>query len=151
MKFPPYLVVLFAVLAFSPAFAADSKKYNYGNLDEIVMLPRPTMGVQMVMPQKLRFRLFLTQQPQPCNTAFIKRAMVMQGTPKEVVEQTPITKCISVRTVKGSTATFFIQDKVAETLSQQVKLGQPVDLLCDFLFLEKSGPGILVNEFQPTK
>jgi hypothetical protein len=142
---------MYAFFAFSVAHSFDFNQYKQGSLDELLQLPKPATGVDLVAPQKLRFRVVLANYGQACSTGFLKRAMIMLGATKEDVEQTAITKCITVMSEKGSTASLFIQDGVAEYLPKEVKLGQRIDIFCDFLFVGSGGPGLLVNEFQQTK
>ena len=72
----------------------------------------------------------------------------MVGAPKELAEQTQISKCITIKSAKGATAQLFIQDKVAEYLPREVKLGEYIEIFCDFLYVGSTGPGLLVNEFK---
>jgi hypothetical protein len=116
-----------------------------------MQLPKAADGVRVVAPQKLRFQVTLSEFGQNCDTGFLKKAMIMVGAPKDVVERMRISKCIIVKTAKGTTVSLFIQDQVSEYLPREIKLGERIEIFCDYLYIGKTGPGILVNEFQKIK
>ncbi|MHB8148895.1 MAG: hypothetical protein ACYDIB_01905 [Desulfobulbia bacterium] len=143
-----WVVALCSFLVFSTAYAFDFNQYKQGDIDTILQMPRPKAGVDIYGPQKLRFRVTLAGYGQPCETGFLKKTMKMVGVPADVVENLPISQCITVKTSKRVPVSLFIQDQVAEYLPKEVKIGQQVDLFCDFLFVGTTSVGILVNEFQ---
>jgi hypothetical protein len=55
----------------------------------------------------------LISYAEPCNAAFLKKAMVMTSIPKAKVDAISVTSCIRVRSAKGKAQSIFIQDKVA--------------------------------------
>ena len=140
-----------AILLTLPAWSFNYAQYKTGNLDQIIERPRPKTGVQVERPQKLQIDVSLASHPEKCDTGFLKTAMIMLGASKEVVEKTPITKCIKVKSQKGTTTSLFIQDRVAEFIATEVPVGSAFTVFVDFLFVGSSGPGLLVNEFQTKK
>lgn len=151
MKMLHVLVIACVFLTISTAYGFDFDRYKQGDLDELLQIHKSEKEVKVVTPQKIRIRVKLSGYGQTCNTGFLKRAMIMVGAPKEFVAQTPISKCINVKSAKGVTTSLFIQDKVAEYLPREVKLGESIDVFCDFLYVGKTGPGLVVNEFLQPK
>lgn len=150
MKLWPVLVMCL-LLPLSSAFAFDYDQYKQGDLDKILATPKIKAGIKMVVPQKLTFRVVLASASLNCNTDILKRAMVMQGEKKEVVDKLAISKCIGVKSAKNVAASLFIEDKVAERLSREAKPGEVVDLFSEFLYLGTQGPAFLVREFKKLK
>lgn len=130
------------------AGAFNLAQYNAGDLDQILAEPRQENGIKLLSPQKLRFEVSLLSYAESCDTGFLRRSMVMLGAPQQVVDTLPVSECIQVKTAKGNSTTVYIQDKVAGFLPQEVPLGSALSIFGDLLFLDKDGPGILVNEFQ---
>ncbi len=145
------LIMLCVFFTFSTAYGFDYDRYKQGDIDSLMQLPKAEEGVRVVAPQKLRFQVVLSEYGQTCDTGFLKKAMIMVGAPKDVVERMRISKCITVKTAKGTTVSLFIQDQVSEYLPREVKLGEKIEIYCDYLYIGKTGPGILVNEFQKIK
>jgi hypothetical protein len=145
------LVIACMFCAFSTAYGFDYDRYKQGDIDSLIQLPKAEEGVRIVTPQKLRFQVTLSEYGQTCDTGFLKKAMIMVGAPKDVVERMKISKCITVKTAKGASVSLFIQDQVSEYLSREIKLGEKIEIFCDYLYIGKTGPGILVNDFQKIK
>lgn len=131
--------------------AFDYAQYGPGDLDEILAHPRPETGTKVLGPQKFTFEVALVSYARGCDAGFLKRTMIMGGAPREAVDALPVSKCITVKTASGQTASMYIQDHVAEYLPKEVPLGSTFRVFCDFLFLSKDGPGILLNEFRSRK
>jgi len=147
MKMLPVQVIACVSFLFSSAFGFDYDRYKQGDLDDLRKLYKTETAVKVVAPQKLRFQVVLSGYGETCNTGFLKRAMIMAGAPKEILERTPMSKCITVKSAKGAAVSLFIQDKVADYLPREVKLGENIEVFCDFLYIGKTGPGLLVSEF----
>lgn len=148
MKFLSALLFSFLFVALSPAYGFDFDQYKPGDLDQLMAAPKIKSGVKMVVPQKLHFRAVLVSPLQNCNTDILKRTMVMQGNKKEVVEKMALTKCMNLQSAKRATITVYIEDKVAERLSREVKPGEVLEIFCSYLYIGPAGPTLLVNEYK---
>lgn len=149
-----YLSILLFVLLFvslPPAYGFEFDQYKPGDLDQLLATPKIKSGVKMVVPQKLHFRAMLTSPLQNCNTDILKRTMIMQGNKKEVVDKMALTKCMNLKSAKGSLLAVFIEDKVAERLSREVKPGEVIDVFCEYLYIGTAGPTLLVHEYKKIK
>jgi hypothetical protein len=142
------IAILCVFCPFTSAHGFDYDQYKRGDMDSLMQLPKAAEGVRVVAPQKIRFQVTLSGYGKTCDTGFLKKAMIMVGAPKDVVERTKISKCITVKTAKGASVSLFIQDQVAEYLPSEIKLGEKIEIFCDYLYIGKTGPGILVSEFQ---
>ena len=130
------------------AAGLDVTRYAEGDLDKIVGEKRPDTGARVFTPRKLSFDVTIEAYGRSCDSAFLKKVMVGAGAPKPQIDALPITKCIRVRSANGALVSMFIQDKVAAFLPKEVPPGGAMRIYCDYLFLHKSGPGLLINDFQ---
>ena len=71
----------------------------------------------------------------------------MGGIPQSTIDAAAITRCIKLRSGSGKDIRLFIQDKVAEFLPKEVRIGDAVALFVLRVFNDANGPGLLVNEF----
>jgi hypothetical protein len=151
MKFLSALTLIFTFLLVAlspPAYGFEFDQYKPGDLDQLLATPKIKSGVKMVVPQKLHFRAVLASPLQNCNTDILKRTMIMQGNKKEVVEKMALTKCMNLQSAKRATISVYIEDKVAERLSREVKPGEVLDIFCSYLYISPAGPTLLVNEYK---
>jgi len=151
MRLFPTLVMLCAFLACAAAYGSDDTQYEQGSLDELLHLPKPETGVDVFTPHKLHFRAVLTEYGQECYTDFLKKVMILVNASREAVEDAAASECITVASERGSAVPLFIDERGAQRLRKEVKLGQEIDIFCEFLYVEPTGPGILVHDFRPVK
>ncbi|MBU1568065.1 MAG: hypothetical protein KJ630_20880 [Proteobacteria bacterium] len=151
MKLLSVLVFTFLFVSLPSAYAIDFDQYRISDLDQLLAAPKIRSGIKMVVPQQLQFRAVLAAPVQNCNTDILKRTMVMQGNKKEVVEKMALTKCLNIRSAKRASTSVFIEDKVAERLSREVKPGEVLELFCSYLYISPAGPTLLVNGFKKLK
>ena len=131
----------------SAAWGFDFERYQATDLDELMEKKRPQTGVDLLSARPLKLSVALASYGEACNTAFLKRMMIVIGLPKEMVEGTTITRCIKARSANGKVVPLFIQDRVSEFLPKEIPLGSPLTLFVIHVFTAPDGPGLLVNEF----
>jgi hypothetical protein len=137
------------MVASSQAFDYDS--YKPGDLDEVLAMPKPKTGVDVISMQKIALKATLESYAEGCPAAgILKLAMKMLPSmyPKEFADSISTSKCIKVKSPKGVTVAAVIQDKVAEFLPKEVPLGTEVKLYCVLMCMTAEGPGMIVTEFQ---
>lgn len=146
------LSCLVALIMASGAVAFDYASYKPGDIDEILAMPRPKTGVTLSDLQKVALKVTLESYAQEgCSMAgVLKFSMTMLPTvyPKELMDTLSKSKCINVRSPKGSVVTVAIQDKVADFLPEEVPLGTEIQVYCLLIAMTDKGPGILVSEFE---
>jgi hypothetical protein len=140
-------VVIAASLYASSVHGFDYSRYQPAELDEIIAQLRPKSGVDILAQTRLKIIGTLMAYGEPCDTGFLKKAMSMGGTPQSFIETVPITRCIKLRSAGGKDVPLFIQDKVAEFLPKEIRIGDAVTLFVLRVFNAANGPGLLVNEF----
>ena len=140
-------VAIAASLYASSAQGFDYSRYQAADLDEILGQPRPESGVDILAEARLKIIGTLVAYGEPCNTGFLKKAMLMGGIPQPSIDAIPITRCIKLRSARGKDVRLFIQDQVAEFLPKEVRIGDAVTLFVVRVFNGVNGPGLLVNEF----
>ncbi len=148
MKFLSALVFTFLFGALPSAYGFAFDQYKPGDLDQLLATPKIKSGVKMVIPQKLHFRAMLSSPVQNCNTDILKRTMIMQGSKKDVVDKMALTKCLNFKSAKGASTSVFVEDKVAERLSREVKPGEVIDVFLEYLYISTTGPTLLVHEYK---
>jgi hypothetical protein len=131
----------------SSAHGFDYSRYQAADLDEIIEQPRPKSGADILAEARLKIIGTLMAYGEPCNTGFLKKAMSMGGIPQPSVDAVAITQCIKLRSARGKEVRLFIQDKVAEFLPKEIRIGDAVTLFVLRVFNHADGPGLLVNEF----
>ena len=131
----------------TPAPAFNYAGYRASELDDLLEQPRPKDGADVFAPTALRVVATLSAYGTPCATGALKKFMLMSGMSNALIDSTPITKCIRVRSKKGTEASLFIQDAVADGLPKEISLGSVLTLYVSKVFLDSKGPGLLVNEF----
>ncbi|MEW6532662.1 MAG: ankyrin repeat domain-containing protein [Thermodesulfobacteriota bacterium] len=146
------LSCLVVLITASAAAAFDYASYKPGDLDEILAMPRPKTGVTLSDLQKVALKVTLESYAQEgCSMAgVLKFSMTMLPTvyPKELMDTLSKTKCINIKSPKGSIVTVAIQDKVADFLPEEVPLGTEIQVYCLLIAMTDKGPGILVSEFE---
>ena len=140
-------VLAFVLFGMTPASAFNRAGYRAAELDDLLGLPRPKEGVTIFAPTALRLVATLSSYGTPCATGALKKFMLTSGISSALIDRTPITKCIQVRSREGKEASLFIQDIVAKALPKEVSLGSVITLYVSKVFLDSKGPGILVNDF----
>lgn len=148
MKFLALVVFSFLFVPLSLAYGFEFDQYKSGDLDQLLATPKIKSGIKMVIPQKLHFRAMLSVPAQNCNTDILKRTMIMQGNKKEVVDNMALTKCVNFKSTKGASTSVFIDDKVAERLSREVKPGEFIDVFLEYLYISTTGPTLLAHEYK---
>ena len=143
---------LTALVMVTAAQAFDYASYKPGDLDDILAMPRPKTGADMGDLQKFALSVTLEAYAETeCGLAkFLKFSMTMLPTlyPKAFVNTLSMSKCIKVKSTKGSTVSLAIQDRVADFLPDEVPLGTEIKLYCVLVLVSADGPGIVVNEFE---
>ena len=148
------LLCLAVLAAGSPVQGFDFASYKPGDLDEVLAMPKPKTGVDVISLQKLALNVTLESYAQKCGLAgVIKFSMSMLPTvyPREFVNALSGSKCVKVKSLKGTTVSLAIQDKVAEFLPQEVPLGSRMTAYCVLVCMTADGPGLIVAEFQTRK
>src|SRR5215471_10605573 len=105
----------------------DYSRYQAADLDKILEQPRPDSGVDLA-GERLKIIGTLSAYGEPCNTFFLKEAMLMGGIPQSTIDAAAITQCIKLRSARGKDVRLFIQDKVAEFLPKEIRIGDAVTL-----------------------
>jgi hypothetical protein len=141
------LAAILLLLSAVQAWGFDYARYQASDLDELIAQKRPQTGVDIHPGRPHRFTARLVRYGEPCQTGMLKRAMIVGGAPKAMVDATPITRCIVVRSVRNKDVRLFIQDQVASHLPAEVPLDHAVTLYVILVFSDRDGPGLLVNEF----
>jgi hypothetical protein len=143
---------LAALVMVTAAQAFDCASYKPGNLDDILAMPRPKTGTNMGDLKKFALSVTLESYAETeCGMAkLLKFSMSMLPTlyPKGFVETLSMSKCIKVKSTKGSTVFLAIQDRVADFLPGEVPLGTEIKLYCVLVLVSADGPGIVVSEFE---
>jgi hypothetical protein len=143
---------LAALVMVTAAQAFDYDSYKPGNLDDILAMPRPKTGVNMGDLKKFAFSATLESYAETeCAMAkLLKFSMSMLPTlyQKGFVDTLSMSKCIKVKSPKGSTFSLAIQDKVADFLPDEVPLGTEIKLYCVLILMSADGPGLIVSEFE---
>ena len=146
------LLCLAALVAVTAAQAFDYASYKPGNLDDILAMPRPKTGVDVVPFQKLNLKVTLeSYEEKECGLAKLVRfsmSMLPTAFPREFVDALSMSKCIKIKSAKGSTVTAAIQDRVADFLPKEVPLGTEIQVYCVLICLTADGPGLVVTEFE---
>jgi hypothetical protein len=124
----------------------DYSRYQAADLDEIIEQPRPKTGADIQL-KNLKVIGVLIGYGEPCETAFLKKAMSMGGIPHASIDASAVTRCIRLRSAGSEEVRLFIQDEVASFLPKEIRLGDPVTLFVLRVFNNADGPGLLVNEF----
>jgi hypothetical protein len=141
------LAAILLLLSAVQAWGFDYARYQASDLDELIAQKRPQTGMDIHPGRPHRFTATLVRYGEPCETGLLKRAMIVGGSPKSMVDATAITRCIMVRSVKNTDVRLFIQDQVASHLPVEVPLDRAVTLYAVQVFNGRDGPGLLVNEF----
>src|SRR6516164_7472359 len=84
-------VAIAASLYASSAQGFDYSRYQAADLDEILGQPRPESGVDILAEARLKIIGALVAYGEPCNTGFLKKAMLMGGIPQPSIDAIPIT------------------------------------------------------------
>ncbi|HTY23892.1 MAG TPA: hypothetical protein VMC85_12215 [Desulfomonilaceae bacterium] len=145
------LLCLAAFLLVATAQAFDYASYKPGDLDEILAMPRPKSGVDVIPFQKFALKVTLESCAERCPVAdVLKLSMTMLPDmyPKGFVNTLSQSKCIKVKSLKGITVAVAIQDRVADFLPKEVPLGTEIQIYCLLICMTADSPGILVNDFQ---
>lgn len=141
------LAAAFMMAGTAHALAFDYARYQVADLDTLLAQSRPRSGADLYPALPFRLRVTLVSYAEGCRTEFVKRSMVIADIPKDQVDALAITRCIKVRSPKGTELRVFIQDEVAAFLPKEVPLGSSLTLYAIHLFTKADGPGLLVNEF----
>src|SRR4051794_39386283 len=120
---PAMAVLAFVLFGMTPALAFNYAGYRATELDDLLEQPRPKGGADVFAPTALRVVATLSAYGAPCATGALKKFMLTSGISKALIDSTPITKCIRVRSKKGKEASLFIQDAVAAGLPKEIALG----------------------------
>ena len=136
-----------ALLCASAAHGFDYSRYQAADLDEIIEQPRPRTGADLLPQTPLKIIGTLIAYGEPCNTGFLKKAMLMGGITQATIDAVPVTRCIKLRTAKGKEVRLFIQDAVSDFLPKEIPLGSAVTLFVLRVFNDANGPGLLTSEF----
>jgi murein DD-endopeptidase MepM/ murein hydrolase activator NlpD len=145
---PVALPCIFVILLAGAAAAFDYARYTPADLDVLSNRKAPAAsGVDVFPARSYRFHVVLASQAAPCETKFLKWAMVTSGIGKELVESVPISHCIQVKTAKGKILPMFIQDPLAEGLAREVSTGERLTVYATLIYFSQNGPGVIINEF----
>ena len=139
--------VLVVLLGGSPALGFDFARYQAADLDALMTQRRPRSGIDLYAAQPLKLRVVLVSYAERCDVGMLKKSLVVSGVVKEQ-DELGVTRCIKVRSGKGTRLRLFIQDVVAEYLPKEVPLGSPLTLYAIHAFTAPDGPALLVNEFR---
>ncbi len=149
------ILCLGVLVAFANAYAFDFASYKPEDLDDILAQPKPKTGATMSDPRKVNFTVTLESSAEEgCGlAAFLKFSMSILPTvyPKVLLDTLSRSKCIKVKSAKGSIITVAIQDQVAEFLPAEVPLGSRLQVYCLWIATTTDGPAILVSEFQQSE
>jgi len=135
----------------SPALGFDFASYKPGDLDEVLAMPGPKTGVDVISLQKPALKVTPESYAEQCGVAAaIKLSMSMLPTlyPRGFVDALSMAKCIKVKSPKGTTVSIAIQDKVADFLPKEVPLGTEILVYCVLVCRTAEGPGLVVAEFK---
>jgi len=126
----------------------DYARYQPEDLDALIARKPPAGRGADVFPVKsVRFDVTLAAAATPCQTRFLKWAMLTSGIPKEFVDKVPISHCIQVKSAKGKLLTMFLQDALTDSLAQEVPPGRNMTVYAALVYFAESGPGLVINEF----
>jgi hypothetical protein len=143
---------LAALVTVAAAQAFDYASYKPGDLDDLLAMPRPKTGTNMGDLKKFALSVTLESYAETeCGMAkLLKFSMSMLPTlyPKGFVDTLSMSKCIKVKSPKGSKVSLAIQDKVADFLPDEVPLGTEIKLYCVLILVSADGPGLIVSEFE---
>lgn len=136
---------------FHPAF--NYAQYQETDLDTLVNDQtwakdvRETMSLKVFEPAKLKFKVTLEKHGYACSNGSLKAALNLLGA-GHILDQAPVNNCIEVKTAGGAIVKMYIQDTLAPYLKDEIKIGEPLVIYCNYIFWDIDGPGILVNEFE---
>jgi hypothetical protein len=145
------LVSIVTLVMVTAAQAFDYDSYKPGDLDEVVAMPKPKSGVDVISMQKIALKATLESYAEGCPVAAIinlTMKMLPSMYPREFADSISTAKCIKIKSPKGVTVAAVIQDKVADFLPKEVPLGTEVKLYCVLMCMTADGPGMIVTEFQ---
>jgi hypothetical protein len=141
------LLAFVVLLALPQAWGFDYARYQATDLDALMTQPGPARGVDIHPALPLKLEVTLVSYAEGCQTALLKKTMLMAGIAKEYVDGLQVMGCIKVRSAKGKELRIFVQDVVSSFLPREVPLGSPLTLFAIHVFTAPEGPGLLVNEF----
>ena len=123
------MLLCFATLVLAAAAQAfDYASYKPGDLDEILAIPRPKSGVDvMISFQKFALKVTLESYAEKCAVADVLKLLITMSRdmyPAGFVNTLSQSKCIKVKSPKGSTVAVAIQDRVADFLPKRSHWGQ---------------------------
>jgi len=145
------LLCLAAFVLVAAAQAFDYASYKPGDLDEILAMPRPKSGVDVIPFRKIALKVTLESYSEKCPVADVLKLLITMSRdmyPAGFVNTLSQSKCIKVKSPKGSTVAVAIQDRVADFLPKEVPLGTEIQIYCLLICMTADSPGILVNDFQ---
>jgi hypothetical protein len=146
------VICLAICVMIAPAHAFDYDSYTPGNLDEVLQMPRPKSGVDVISLQKLQLTVKLeSYAEQECalsKTIQLSMRMLRDLYPQQVVDSVSMSKCVKVKSPKGSIVSVAIQDKVADFLPKEVPLGTEIKVYCLLICMTADAPGLLISEFE---
>lgn len=139
------LLSLLVAAIVPPAARAEFNfaRYKETDLDEFLARRRPASGMDLYPMSPLKLDVTLASQGGPCANDLLKKALILNGMPKQDVDGVQATNCITVRSAKGRELKVFVQDVVYGFLPNEVPVGDKLSLYA----IHAQGPGLMVNEF----